>query len=243
MAETKKYLDQAGLARLWTLVGNKITNTITVDSVAADDKVLKLDGKTISSKLNMTYDSTNKKIKLWGQSNETPIAEVDATAFIKDGMISSADLIVVPGDEAVSGERPEGTYLKLSFNSDASVDPIYLNVTDLIDVYVGKENEIVVNGQTIELAQAVKTDIATGVQAASDLATYKTTNDAAVADAKKAGTDAAAALEAYKTTNDAAVANKADASNVYTKTEVDGKFDALPVYVALTDTEINDICK
>lgn len=45
---------------------------------------------------------------------------------------------------------------------------------------------------------------AAGVQ--SDLDSYKSTNDKAVAAAKKAGTDAQATIDAYKTANDAAVA-------------------------------------
>ena len=233
MADTKKYLDQTGLSKLWSLIGSKITNTITVDSVVAGDKVLKLEGKALSTKLDLTYDSVNKQIKLWGQDTTTPIASVDATAFIKDGMISSADLVVIPGDEAATEGRPAGTYLKLSFNSDANVDPVYLDVTKLIDVYVGKENEIVVDGQTISLAQAVKTDIATGVQAAADLASYKTTNDAAVAAAKSAGDNAQSDLNAYKTTNDAAVASKV-AQTAYDadKQAMEGRVSTLESFIS-----------
>ena len=44
--------------------------------------------------------------------------------------------------------------------------------------------------------------------------TFKTENEAAIADAKKAGTDAKDALDAYKTTNNAEVAKKADTATV-----------------------------
>lgn len=52
-----------------------------------------------------------------------------------------------------------------------------------------------------------------GTDASDALNAYKTTNDAAVAAAKKAGDDAAAALETYKTSNDAAVKAAQDASD------------------------------
>ena len=65
-----------------------------------------------------------------------------------------------------------------------------------------------------EKDEALKTDLegqiatasGSATQVANDLASYKTTNNAAVAAAKKAGDDAQADLDAYKSSNDTAVA-------------------------------------
>ena len=51
----------------------------------------------------------------------------------------------------------------------------------------------------------------------TDFDQFKTTNTAAIADAKKAGTDANTALETYKTENNAAVAKKADTETMTTE--------------------------
>ena len=59
---------------------------------------------------------------------------------------------------------------------------------------------------------------------ASNLATYQTTNNAAVAAAKKAGDDAQADIDAYIESNDAALALKANSADVYTKTAADAEF-------------------
>lgn len=63
--------------------------------------------------------------------------------------------------------------------------------------------------------------------------TFKSTNDAAIADAKKAGTDAAASLNSYKTANDAKVSANASAISALQEAmksgvTFKGKLDTLP---------------
>lgn len=53
----------------------------------------------------------------------------DATDFVKDGMLTSAELAVNP-----EGQEP-GTYIKLTWNTDAGKQPMYINVSSLIDTY------------------------------------------------------------------------------------------------------------
>ena len=60
-------------------------------------------------------------------------------------------------------------------------------------------------------ATAAQGDKADAALPKSDFDSFKTTNDAAIADAKKAGTDAAASLNSYKTANDAKVSANASA--------------------------------
>lgn len=80
---------------------------------------------------------------------------------------------------------------------------------------------------------------AAGVQ--SDLDSYKSTNDKAVAAAKKAGTDAQATIDAYKTTNDQAVAvvkatADAAAPKTYVNEELAKKQDNLVFNTAYNST-------
>lgn len=67
----------------------------------------------------------------------------------------------------------------------------------------------------------------------ADFDTFKTTNSAAIADAKKAGTDAAASLNSYKTANDAKVSANASAISALQEAmksgvTFKGKLEALP---------------
>jgi hypothetical protein len=103
----------------------------------ANDKVLTKSSNGLLTNISMTYDSTNKLIKLLGkdvddgQGGTTPevISSIDATDFIKDGMIDTVELVTDPAGQ------PAGTYIKITFNTAAGKDPIYLDVTTLIDVY------------------------------------------------------------------------------------------------------------
>lgn len=107
-----------------------------------DDKVLYTGRKTsgidqgqyaISTQLGLTYDSGTKKIKLTGVSGAT-VAEVDATDFIKDGMVQSVEL--------------EGNNLVITFNTDAGKDVVTVDLSKFIDVYTAG-NGIAISGKAI----------------------------------------------------------------------------------------------
>lgn len=101
--------------------------------------------RSINVPLGLAYDSTNKKIKLTQgtDDNATVIDSIDATAFIKDGMLETAELATNPTG------KPNGTYIKLTFNTDAGKDVIYIDVTSLIDTYTG-DKYITVKNYTIK---------------------------------------------------------------------------------------------
>ena len=65
-----------------------------------------------------TYDSNSKKILLKNKANTT-LAEIDATAFIKDGMVSKV--------EVSNGN------LVITFNTDAGKNPISVPISDIFD--------------------------------------------------------------------------------------------------------------
>ena len=105
----------------------------TVTGVDPDDKFLTLTEKLLSVTASLKYDTEAKKIRLIGKDGRTAISEIDATAFIKDGMLSNAELVENPDDQHV------GTYFKLTWNTDAGKDVMYVDVTSLIDVYTAKQ--------------------------------------------------------------------------------------------------------
>lgn len=115
-----------------------------------DDKVLGVGRQSsgiyqgqyaISSTLGLTYDNGTKKINLTGKGNAV-IATIDATDFIKDGMVQSVEL--------------EGNNLVITFNTDAGAEPISVDLSKFLDVYTAG-NGIAISGKAI----SAKVDTAT----------------------------------------------------------------------------------
>lgn len=94
----------------------------TVTGVATGDKVLGLNGTLLSSTLNLKYNSTTKKIQLLGIGNAV-IAEVDASDFIKDGMVNTVSF------------DPESKALTITFNTDSGKETITVDLSSLVDTY------------------------------------------------------------------------------------------------------------
>lgn len=107
------------------LTANVVIPGAQVTGVKADDKVLSLTDKKLSATLGLSYDSENKKIKLTGIGN-SEIASVDASDFIKDGMLDTARF------------DPETKEITLTFNTASGKDPIKINVSSLVDTYTAK---------------------------------------------------------------------------------------------------------
>ena len=109
--------------------------------IAGDDKVLTADATMLKANLNLQYDSGTKQIKLLGKENAV-IATIDATDFIKDGMVQSVEL--------------SGNNLVITFNTDAGAEPISVDLSKFLDVYTAG-NGITISGKSI----AAKVDPAT----------------------------------------------------------------------------------
>lgn len=122
--------------------GLKAEDTTALRDVTGQN-FIKKNGTNVEGHLNLTYNTETKKINLEGFDSSV-IASIDATAFIKDGMINTVELVTNP----VSHDP--GTYLVITFNTDAGKDAIYLDVTGLIDVYQGT-NGVKVTGKDIHL--------------------------------------------------------------------------------------------
>ena len=145
-AEDKKALDD--------LINNKFT-------IKASDSLLALnENMELFSKISLSYE--DNKIKLFGQ-NEKAISEIDASNFIKDGMLNQVELVQDPeGEEA-------GTYLKLVFNTDAGKQPILVNVTRLVNQYDGSKR-VLTGYQALEENATPITETDTVNQAIAKLA-------------------------------------------------------------------------
>ena len=132
---TTKYLDYAGLQRyhgklktdVITPINNRIDEIVNVggqpnviEAVKINNNTFAIADKTASLAMNLTYDGTAKKIKL-AIGSETQ--EIDATDFIKDGMLDSATY------------NAENRKLTLTFNTAAGRDAIAVDLTDLVDTY------------------------------------------------------------------------------------------------------------
>lgn len=88
----------------------------------------------------LNYDSGTAKIQL--KDGDTVLSELDATPFLRDGMLDSVTLVTV----AEQGVTVEAPYLKFVFNTvrptssgaDAPAHEIVrVSVKDLVDVYDG----------------------------------------------------------------------------------------------------------
>lgn len=122
--------------------GLKAEDTTALRDVTGQN-FIKKKGTNVEGHLNLTYNTETKKINLEGFDSSI-IASIDATAFIKDGMINTVELVTDPES------HDPGTYLVITFNTDAGKDAIYLDVSSLIDVYEG-HNGIKVTGKDIHL--------------------------------------------------------------------------------------------
>ena len=122
--------------------GLKAEDTTALRDVTGQN-FIKKNGTDVEGHLNLTYNTETKKINLEGFDSSI-IASIDATAFIKDGMINTVELVTDPES------HDPGTYLVITFNTDAGKDAIYLDVTGLINVYRGT-NGVRVTGKDIHL--------------------------------------------------------------------------------------------
>ena len=103
---------------------DKSVNIVAIEGVGEGEQVIKLgsDNK-ITTDLSISYDSDAKEIKL--MSGDVQVGDaIDATAFIKDGMVDSAKL----------EEREGKTYLVISFNTDGDKDKVDVDVTTLLNI-------------------------------------------------------------------------------------------------------------
>lgn len=126
--------DTANKGRITALeekVGSSVVNTVTGNLVTGN-------GKNASVNLFVSYNKYNKTICFYNQDGEIDddlIATLDATDFVKDGMLNTAELVEATVESPVNG-KTSGYFLKLTFNTDSGItEPMYIDVSALIDIY------------------------------------------------------------------------------------------------------------
>lgn len=112
------------------------------DALAAAKKYA--DDNDADTKYGITYDSEGKKIKLVEGGSEL---EIDASDFIKDGMISTVTI-------------DENDDLVITFNTDAGKENIVLPLDQLVDIYTGVEGARV--KVTVSSDNKISADIVAG---------------------------------------------------------------------------------
>lgn len=160
------------------------------------------------------YDSQTQRINFKHDATGQTIAYVDATDFIKDGMVSNVEII--------NGN------LVITFNSDAGKQPISIPLTDIFNpanYYTTAQTQSYVSGFTYDKA-TIDQKVAEGGTFDPDLYYDKTATDALLA--AKADT----ATTYTKTEVDSALSGKADTSAV---TAVN---DALTAHTANTTIHV-----
>ena len=160
------------------------------------------------------YDSQTQRINFKHDATGQTIAYVDATDFIKDGMVSNVEII--------NGN------LVITFNSDAGKQPISIPLTDIFNpanYYTTAQTQSYVSGFTYDKA-TIDQKVAEGGTFDPDLYYDKTATDALLA--AKADT----ATTYTKTEVDNALSSKADTSTV---TAVN---DALTAHTANTSVHV-----
>lgn len=127
-------IDSTGNVKLSTGAnGLKASYEDFATGIDATDQVLTANATKLKANLGLQYDSEAKQIKLTGKSNAV-IATIDATDFIKDGMVQSVEL--------------EGNNLVITFNTDAGAEPISVDLSKFLDVYTAG-NGITISGKSI----------------------------------------------------------------------------------------------
>lgn len=169
------------------LSANVTIPAATVTGVAANDKVLSLTDKLVSATVGLDYgDATTKAlngkkaIKLVGKEGVV-ISEIDASAFIKDGMIQSVAF------------DTETKHVAITFNTDAGSKPIDVDLSTLVDTYkagtglsLANDGTFSVNTTTIATVEKATTLANDAEQAAKTHAnTLKETIDAYTVNGKR----------------------------------------------------------
>jgi len=154
-----------------------------------------LDGRAVN--LDFIYDSTAKEIQVVDRNkvvNEKPavLTKIDATAFIKDGMVQSVSFNAETND------------LEIVFNQDGPTEPIIIPLDKLIDVYAAGDGIDIKDGNLITVktnSDYLSADV-NGLKVTDALwdevnRLDKAVADAAAADAKTKAETAQAAAKDY----------------------------------------------
>ena len=129
MAETtNKYLDIVGVRTLWGAIKTRDDN---------------LEAELSAKGASIAYDAGTHTIVLKNAAGEPLGHGIDATPFIKDGMLNDVEVWAVPAGGATVDGTPyeEGTkFIKFTWNIDGGSKTDYILLSDIATTYKGSES-------------------------------------------------------------------------------------------------------
>lgn len=167
----------------------EVNNALTAHTANTDIHVTIADKSAWNAKLDaadvegffgaVDYDSTSKRINFYNTSTGgTVLGYVDATDFIKDGMVSNVEIKEVTG---------KGTCLVITFNSDSGKQAIEIPISQIFDAsnyYTKSEVDAELAKKANTATTYTKSEVDTALAAKANTAdTYtKTATDNKIAD-------------------------------------------------------------
>lgn len=169
-SEDKTFIQKGTFDELNRVLTERMDDIEAAQGTNIDNDTIVNKNGLLQTDLILSNDKENHVLSIVTGKGNT-VSYWDYTEFyqeaVKDGILDNVSLIVVPDDEAATESREAGTYLKFVFNSAAGQDPIYVNVTDLIDVYTGSTYIDVTNGKIsikqTEFVEYLKTENALNI--------------------------------------------------------------------------------
>lgn len=169
------------------LLEDAISDIEATQGSLADGVTIVQDAETklISTNIILDHNTETHEISLITKDTgegSTVVSTIDYSDFyaeaIKDGMLKNVSLVYVDGNQTADG-RPEGTYLKFEWNTDAGISVTYLCVDDLVPIYSngdyikiehsydvdGKSDDVKISLDRATLEADLKADDAFGVSA------------------------------------------------------------------------------
>jgi len=172
-----------------TAATTPINNTLTAHTANTEIHVTVADKSAWNAKLDaadvegffgaVNYDSTSKRINFYNTSTGgTVLGYVDATDFIKDGMVSNVEIKEVTG---------KGTCLVITFNSDSGKQAIEIPISQIFDAsnyYTKDEVDAELAKKANTATTYTKSEVDTALAAKANTATTysKTETDNKIAD-------------------------------------------------------------
>ena len=229
-AEVETLTDEVGTSEdalgdnvntIWANVNDHTARLETLEAkeesvlgVAANDKILTLGAdKLISAAVSMSYDEENKAIKLYGKDN-TELGSVDATPFIKDGMLDDVEY------------NPDNNTLTFTWNTESGPKTDEVVLSDIIEAYTaGAGLELAGN----EFAVKIATDSEGFLTADANGIKVSGVQNAIDAAKGEAATDAQNKADAAKQAaiDDAATKYATTGALTELETAIDGRLDTL----------------
>lgn len=229
-----------------------LNGVVTAHTASTDIHVTVADKSAWNAKLDAAdvaglfgyseYDSTNKRINFYHNSSKTSVLSyIDATDFIKDGMVSNVEI------KDITSGGSQVTVLAITFNADSGKEEIDIPISQIFDAsnyYTKAETDAAIAQAIVDASGITSATVETMIESAvsgkadsSDVTALNNVVTAHTADTSihvtsadktnwNGKADAATTLAGYGITN------------AYTKSEVDTAVGAKNQVITLNGTTL-----